>query len=367
MSNLSTLKARRVYTGQTTLNHQEIRIEYGKIVSIHRTQGPFDVENIAPGFFDTHINGGIHHHFTESPTLDTLIDLYKASFSTGTPFLLPCLITSDFATIQKGISAIQTFKENFPTAGVMGMHLEGPFLSPQKRGAHLAKYLMNPTDEILTELIAFSKGSISLMTIAPELFTLDQIKMLQEAGIRLSAGHSNATCEEAQIGFSAGIECVTHLFNAMSGLGHRSPGLVGATLAHPSVWAPIILDGIHCHWEAARVAYKAKPDHLFLISDALFLGKEKQHFKWEEFDARLVGDAYFNSEGNLAGGALSLPDMMVNAIQQLNIPVQTAVEMCTSRPARAMNLHDQIGYLKPGYPAIFTCFSDDFQSFEVWQ
>lgn len=367
MSQSTVLRARRVYTGQTVINHQEIRIEQGKIVSMHRTQGPFEVENLAPGFFDTHINGGTHHHFTQSPTVETLIDMYKASFTSGTPFLLPCLITSDFQTIRKGIEAIRTFKSEFPSAGILGMHLEGPFLSPEKRGAHLAKYLQTPTDDSLAELIAFADGQITLMTIAPELFSPDQIKALQAAGIILSAGHSNATWEQAHEGFTTGISLVTHLFNAMSGLNHRSPGLVGATLADDQIWAPLILDGIHCHWEAARVAYRAKPDRLFLISDALFLGKEKKRFVWEEFDAHLMGEAYVNSEGNLAGGALSLPEMFVNAVEQLQIPIQTAVEMCTSRPAKALGLSNRLGCLKPGYPAVFTCFSDDLQHFEVWQ
>jgi len=361
------LRAKRVYTGQTVLNHQEIRIEKGRVVSVHRTQGPFDVENIAPGFFDTHINGGRYGHFTESPTLDTLIDIYKASVASGTPFFLPCLITSDFSTIRKGVEAIRDFLGQFPESGLLGMHLEGPFLSPEKRGAHLEKYLLEPTDELIEELLSFADDQIALMTIAPELFTLNQIKRLKDHGIILSAGHSNAAWEEATLGFSAGITCVTHLYNAMSSLNHRSPGLVGAALADPEIWAPIILDGIHCHWEAARVAYRAKPDRLFLISDALFLGKEKLHFTWEEFDAQLKGAAYVNSEGNLAGGALSLPEMLTNAVRQLDIPLQTAVEMCTSRPALAIQKSDQIGYIKPGFPAIFTSFSDDLTHFEVWQ
>lgn len=367
MSDFTILRARRVFTGHTVLNHQEIRIENGKIVSIHRTQGPFDVDNVAPGFFDTHINGGRFNHFTESPTLDTLIDMYKACVASGTPFFLPCLITSSFDTIRQGIAAVRQFREQYPEAGMLGLHLEGPFLSPAKRGAHLEKYLLQPTDELIDELLSFADGQILLMTIAPELFSMEQLRKLGASGIVLSAGHSNATYEQAFTGFSVGIQCVTHLFNAMSGLHHRSPGLVGAALSNPAIWAPLILDGIHCHWESARVAFRAKPDTLFLISDALFLGKEKQHFRWEEFDATLEGDAYVNSEGNLAGGALSLPEMLVNAVHQLQIPLQTAVEMCTSRPARAVSQDTQIGYIKPGYPPVFTCFSDDLTHFEVWQ
>lgn len=364
MQTIQTIRTKRLFTGSSVLRNQEIKVSDGKIISVHRHNGPFLYENLAPGFFDTHINGGYHHHFTHEPTLEALEDMYEASKATGSPFLLACLITSSLENIQKGIAAIQAFAAKHPNAGLLGMHLEGPFLSPKKRGAHLEKYLQIPTQESIDFLIQEGKQVIKLLTIAPELFTAQQIQQLRDAGFTLSIGHSNATFQEAAEAMQGGISLVTHLYNAMSGFGHREPGLVGATLTHSNVFAPIILDGYHCHYSAAKLAYEAKKESLFLVSDALFLGKKKERFIWEEFDATLTGEVYTNSEGNLAGGALSLGEMVKNAVEHVQIPLKTAIEMATSRPARALGLEKQVGYIKPNFPAVFTAFPDDLRTFE---
>ncbi|MFN3782892.1 MAG: N-acetylglucosamine-6-phosphate deacetylase [Spirosomataceae bacterium] len=361
---MQTIRTKRLFTGSSVLQNQEIKVQNGKIISVHRHNGPFTYDNLAPGFFDTHINGGYVHHFTHEPTLESLKDMYEASKASGAPFLLACLITSSLENIQKGIQAVRAFQVKYPTSGLLGMHLEGPFLSPKKRGAHLEKYLQIPTQEALDFIINEGKGVIQLLTIAPELFSPDQILTLRKAGFTLSIGHSNATYQEAAEAMQGGISLVTHLYNAMSGFGHREPGLVGATLTHPTVFAPIILDGYHCHFSAAKLAYEAKKESLFLVSDALFLGKKKERFVWEEFDATLTGEVYTNTEGNLAGGALSLGEMVKNAVDKVQIPLKTALEMATSRPARALGMEKSVGYIKPNFPAVFTAFPDDLSTFE---
>ena len=359
---------RNVFTGNEKLEDQLITIENGRIT--HIASAKFDPEiktvtNLAAGFFDSHINGGEKYYFTQKADEETIDDIYQSSINTGAAYVLPTLITSPQENILKGIEAIKSYTEKNPDSGVLGMHLEGPFLNPIKRGAHLAAYVRKPTDTDLQEIIRYGKGIIKLMTIAPEMFTTEQIQMLLESGITVSAGHSNATYDEATRAFSQGINLVTHLYNAMSAFGHRQPGLVGATFDSPSVYAPIIIDGIHCDFAAASVAYKIKKDRLFLISDALFLGEKITEFKWGEFDAYLKDGRYTNSDGNLAGATISLGDAVRNAVHIVGIPLQEAIEMATIRPAKALGLESQIGQIGIGYPAVFTTFDDDLEVFEV--
>ncbi|KQS31319.1 N-acetylglucosamine-6-phosphate deacetylase [Dyadobacter sp. Leaf189] len=362
------LFASQVFTGSEVVKDQLIQIVEGKIASMEYAQpdpGVTRIPNLAAGLFDSHINGGERFYFTERADEETIDDIYTASVNTGTAYVLPTLITSPHTNILKGIEATRSYMEKNPGSGVLGMHLEGPFLNPIKRGAHLTEFVRKPTNAELEEIIAVGKGIIRLITIAPEMFTEDQIRMLLDSGIIVSAGHSNATYDEAVKAFGQGIQLVTHLYNAMSAFGHRSPGLVGATFDTESVYAPLIIDGVHCDFGAASVAYKIKKDKLFLISDALFLGEKVTEFKWGEFDAYLKNGRYTNSDGNLAGATISLADAVRNAVQIVGIPLQEAIEMATIRPAQALGLADQIGKIEIGYPAVFTTFNDDLSDFQV--
>jgi N-acetylglucosamine-6-phosphate deacetylase len=362
------LFAEQVYTGQEVLRNQLITAENGKIVTVESSEhntGTKKVANLAPGLFDIHINGGEKYHFTQKADEETIHDIYQSSVRSGAAYVLPTLITSPTDNILKGIEAVKNYREKHPKSGVLGMHLEGPFLNPIKRGAHLTEYVRKPTDSELDEIIRYGKDVIRLITIAPEMFTPDQLQMLLASGITVSAGHSNATYEEAQQAFASGIKLVTHLYNAMSAFAHRQPGLVGATFDTESVYAPIIIDGVHSDFGAASVAYKIKKDKLFLISDALFLGEKVTEFKWGEFDAYLREGKYINSDGNLAGATISLGDAVRNAVKQVDIPLQEAIEMATIRPAVAVGLSESVGRIAPGYPAVFTTFDDSLSTFEV--
>jgi N-acetylglucosamine-6-phosphate deacetylase len=146
----------------------------------------------------------------------------------------------------------------------------------------------------------------------------------------------------------------------MSQMGHREPGLVGATFDNNNVYAPIILDGFHCDYAAARIAYKIKKDKLFLISDALFLGGKVKEFQWQEFDATLGDGFYRNSEGNLAGGAISQFETVKNAVQKVGISLEEAIKMATIRPAKAIKMEDKIGQVAVSFPATFCVFNEDF-------
>ena len=359
-----------IHTGDEIIKDKVIIIENGIIKSLQKevpencTLVDLQGNNIAAGFIDIHINGGEQFHFSQSPTEEAIHDIYKSSLQYGTTHVLPCLISSSHENILKGIEAMKNYRTKYNN-GVMGMHLEGPFISPVKRGAHLAKYVRKPTNGELEEIIRYGKGIIKLITIAPECFTDEQLEMLTESGIVVASGHSNATYEEAQYGFSKGIQLITHLFNAMTQFGHRSPGLVGATLMNEAVFAPIILDGAHCDYAAARLAYKLKKDKLVLISDALFLSKNVKVFKWDEFNAHLEDNFYRNEEGNLAGAAISMADAVRNAVLHLDVLVGEAIKMATCRVAAAIKMDNQVGKIKVGFPAGFVKFSNNLELIEA--
>jgi len=359
-----------IHTGDEIINDSAIIVENGIVLSVQK-EIPENCQkvdlkgyNIAAGFIDIHINGGEQLYFTQYPTEESIHDIYESSLKYGTTHVLPCLISSSQENILKGIEAVKNYKAKYNN-GVIGMHLEGPFINPIKRGAHLTSYVRKPTNTELEEIIRHGKDVIKLITIAPECFTDEQIEMLVESGIVVSAGHSNATYKQATHFFSKGIQLVTHLFNAMTQFGHREPGLVGATFENDNVYAPIILDGAHCNYAAARIAYKQKRDKLVLISDALFLGKKVNEFKWGDFNAHLEDGFYRNEEGNLAGATISMADAVRNAVLYLDVPVGEAIKMATCRPASAIKMDKQVGKIKAGFPASFVQFSNDLAQIET--
>ncbi len=361
------LRVRNLYDGQHHLTNQEVVIEDGKIAAVKELtdDAPIDFENLAPGFADIHINGGKAFHFTKKPDTETVADIADASRATGTAYTLPTLITSSRENILAGLEATRQYMDQHPESGVLGMHLEGPFISVAKRGAHLPAYVRTPAYEELEEILRYGKGILKMITVAPEVFSPELLEMLLASGVRVSAGHSSATYREAVRFFEKGGNLITHFYNAMSGFNHREPGMVGAILESNHVHVPIILDGVHCDFGAARVAYKAVKDHLFLISDALFLSGEVTSFQWEAFDARLEGNRYVNSEGNLAGGAITLGEAVRNAVREVGIPLEEAISMVTYRPASALYLEDRFGKIKPGFPAVFTAFDNELSDFQV--
>lgn len=362
---MTSIKALKVFSEGKERSRVTISVEKGIIKSIKEntfSDYSHNAQCLAPAFFDTHINGGEKHYFTQDISKEAVFDIVNSSKKYGTDYTLPCLITSSLENILAGIKVIKSCTPSI----VPGMHLEGPFLNLKKRGAHLAKYVRNPTDKEINTILKAGAEVIKIWTIAPENFSWKQIAMIQEAGVTLSAGHSNATYFEAKKAFGYGIDLVTHLYNAMSPFHHRDPGLIGAALDDEQVWAPIIPDGKHCDWGAARIAFKAKPEKLFLISDALFLSRKKETFQWEEFDAKLTNNSYYNSEGNLAGAAISLDEGVRNAIDNIGIPVATALSMASDRPAKATGLDDKIGKIEVGYPASFISFDENKLDFKLF-
>ena len=359
-----------IHTGDEIIDNGTIIIKNGIILSIQK-EIPTDIEtidlqgkHIAAGFIDIQINGGEKFYFSQTPTEETIQDIYDSSLKYGTTHVLPCLISSSKETILQGIEAVRNYREKYDN-GVIGMHLEGPFLNPLKRGAHSIHQVRKPTNAELEEIIRHGKDVIKVITIAPECFTDEQLNMLLESGIVISVGHSTVTYKEAQVYFSKGIKLVTHLFNAMTQFGHREPGLVGASFENENVFTPVILDGAHCDYAAAKLAYKLKKEKFFLISDATFLGRKVANFNWDNFDAHLDNGFYRNGDGNLAGATISIQEAVQNAYNHLDVSVDEAIRMATSNVAKAIGLENKFGKIKPGFPASFVEFNADLSNIEV--
>ncbi|SEA24580.1 N-acetylglucosamine 6-phosphate deacetylase [Arachidicoccus rhizosphaerae] len=352
-----------------------ILIKNGKIQEVFASGSlPFTSDNteiidlqgrrLAPALVDIQINGGYQRYFSKDPDEATLLDITRSCHDYGTLHFLPTLISSPTKVIIQAIGAIRAFKEKYPEAGVLGMHLEGPFFNPVKRGAHSASIVRKPTDQELETIVKEGRDIIKVMTLAPEMFTDDQLRFLMDQGILLSAGHSDMSYEQAMHYFDLGINLVTHLYNAMSGFSPRTPGFSGAALERKGVWAPIILDGHHVHYGAARLAHQAKGEQLFLITDSSFLGRRVREFTWADFDAKMTDGTYRNKEGNLAGAAISMVEALQNALNHLPVTEPQALAMATSRPAKALGLDRQVGYIAPGYPARFCVYDAGFNNLE---
>ncbi|WP_018628522.1 N-acetylglucosamine-6-phosphate deacetylase [Niabella aurantiaca] len=358
-----------IYTGDEVLSGHCILVDGGTIVAVQKeipeTAERVDLSgrHISAGFTDIQLNGGTDRYFSRDPDQETLEDMYAASNGYATPYFLTTLISSPQETIGNAIEAIRCFNKARP--GTLGMHLEGPFMNPEKKGAHDIRVIRKPTDHELDEIIELGQGVIQVMTIAPECFTDAQLERLLKTDIVLSAGHSMMTYEQAQRYFSMGIRLTTHLYNAMTQMGHRECGMVGAIFDNDAVYAPIILDGGHCAYAAARIAHRQKKEKLFLISDASFLGRRKKRFDWEGLNIEMTGGYYRDKAGNLAGAAISMPEAMKNAMDFVGVSLQEAVAMATSRPARAIRMEDRIGFVKKGYPAVFSVFDSTLTACET--
>lgn len=347
-------------------------VEDGRLLSLGHTEGEeaydqvIDLEGdyLSPGLIDIQINGGYERYFSLTPDEETIAEITEACLEFATPFFYITLISSPQEVILQAIEAVRRAMQHNPH--LLGMHLEGPFLNPRRRGAHNAAVISPPILERLEEILERGRGVIQMITLAPEVCSPEALALIERSGIRISIGHSDATYEEATQHFDRGIHLVTHLYNAMSAFTHRAPGLIGAALEHPEVYTPIILDGRHCHEAAARLAYRLKGERMILLTDAAVLGRRLKEMAWEGLHAILTPEGYYvNPEGNLAGSAISMPEAVQHAMQFLGVDLAEAVEMATGRVAKALGLEAELGSLSPGTRAAFTRWSQDGQRAET--
>lgn len=313
---------------------------------------------IAPGLIDEHLHGSFGIEvLTAGP--EALLDLAGRLAATGTTSFLATTVSAGEEALHlaaRNVAAAQARQTGRGPAGagaeLLGLHLEGPALNPEKAGAHAPDRLRPVSPPELAALQHLSHGAVRLMTLAPELVTADLLSALLALGIRLSAGHSQATFAQAQAAFAAGVTHVTHLFNAMPPLGHREPGLAGAALTDPNVFAELILDFVHVHPAAAELAIRAKgTEGIVLITDALAVaGLPPGRQTWDGRTVEVTKEAVFLPDGTLAGSTLSLHQAVRNAVK-LGFALPAAVAMASYHPARGLGLSDRKGRLAAGLDA----------------
>lgn len=312
---------------------------------------------LAPGFIDLQVNGGGGALFNDTPDLPTLRRIAEAHRQFGTTGLLPTLITDSAETRAAAVAAVRAgMAQGMP--GLLGIHLEGPHIAPERRGVHDARFIAPPDAGDLALLGGLS-GLPALVTLAPEAVPPEQIRRLAAAGLRIAAGHSAATWAQAKAGFAAGITGVTHLFNAMSPLGSREPGMVGAALEEDAVWCGIIVDGHHVHDASVRLAWKAKArGRLFLVTDAMPPVGATQPgatqpggFQLYGEDIRVEDGRCVTADGTLAGSALDMATAVRNAVERVGIPLDEALRMASAYPADFMGMAGRRGRIRPGLAA----------------
>ena len=351
IQNVVTFRNGRIFDGKKLRAGHAIRFvdgharEFGPDAEVPKDGEVVDLSDdiLTPGYVDLQVNGGGGVMLNDDPSVDTLRRISKAHRNLGVSVLLPTLISDSAkrtrATIEATIEAVQ---EGVP--GIAGLHLEGPHLSIARKGAHDPAFIRTMRDDDLEMLVAASRRLPLLkVTVAPESVTEEQVSALACAGVLVSLGHSDASFEVCMRYFAAGARCVTHLFNAMSQLGNREPGLVGAALASGSVSASLIADAVHVHPETIRAAWTAKagPGRIFLVSDAMAVaGTDLTEF---ELGGRLIrrrGGALKLQDGTLAGADLDFTSAIKVLVERANVSLESALQAAIFHPAALIGVPD---------------------------
>lgn len=369
----TTLTNGRVLTPAGLRDDIDVVIDGGRIAGLPpRGSTPegrivdLDGGTLVPGFIDTQVNGGGGVLFNDDPSVEAIAAIGAAHRRFGTTGFLPTLISDDLEVIDRAIDAVEAaIQAGVP--GVLGIHIEGPFLNVRRKGIHNAdkfRVLEDAQIERLTRL----KGGRTLITLAPEKTTPEMIGELVAAGARVTAGHTDADYATMRAAFAAGISGVTHLFNAMSPLQNRAPGVVGAALENQDAWAGIIVDGHHVDPVTLKLALRCRPlDRFMLVTDAMpSVGADSDHFILQGRRINVRNGACHDEAGVLAGSDLDMIGAVRNAIDLLNLDLPRAVAMASSSPAAFLDMANERGVIAPGLAADLVLLDDGLQVANSW-
>lgn len=322
-------------------------------------------QRLIPGLIDTQVNGGGGVLFNDAPIVETLRVMGKAHRQFGTTGFYPTLISDDLSVVAKAIAAVkQAIAEKVP--GVLGIHLEGPFLNPERKGVHDASKF-KIIDEAAFELLTSLKVGKTLITIAPELTTPEMIKRFVDAGVVVAAGHSAANYEQTKTALAAGLRSFTHLFNAMTPLTSREPGMVGAILEDKNSWCGIIVDGFHVHPATLKIAHQAKAaGKMVLVTDAMpSVGAADKNFMLNGELIQCKNGKLTTATGTLAGSDLDMLTAVKNTVNMVGIDWDEAIQMASKYPAAMMG-ENNLGAIKVGYNASMILIDENFQQLRSW-
>ncbi|TMJ07213.1 MAG: N-acetylglucosamine-6-phosphate deacetylase [Bacillati bacterium ANGP1] len=349
------ISAGRVITPSGDLTPGSVEISDGRIVAVRAgaaAEADLAVPDgvLAPGLIDLQINGAAGVDFLSPVTGAALTRLRRYLASTGVTAFLPTLITSPPALLQRALRSWQRAMHEPGAPRIVGVHLEGPYLNRQFKGAHPLRYLRAPDARHAAALLDAVSDTVRLVTLAPELpGAAAVIRALRERGCVVAAGHTAATYEQAHAAFGAGVTLVTHLFNAMRPVHHRDPGIVVAALEHPQVTVSLIADFIHVHPAVVTLAVRLARERVALITDAIAAAGASQRVTRLGTRTVRVTDVPRLSDGTIAGSVLSM-DAAVRHVVSMGLSVRDAVLMASSIPARVLD-RDDLGRIEVGKPA----------------
>lgn len=365
MANRNIYTAERIFTGDEWLVDTVVIAEDGWIKDVipvtslpaETTLQRFDDCIIAPAFIDLQLYGAYGKLLAVYPEADSLHKINDYCLKGGAALCLPTVATNTYDVFHQCIDAVRKYWQE-GGKGIAGLHLEGPWINPVKRGAHIQSLIHSPTAQQVKDLLTYGKDVIKMITLAPEVCSSEIIAMILQEGIIISAGHSNATYEEAKQGFASGITTVTHLYNAMSPLQHRQPGLVGAVMDDDAVMASIIPDGHHVDYAAIRIAKAVMKERLFVITDAVTDTTEGY------YPHQLAGDKY-EAGGVLSGSSLQLNQAVKNLVTHAGIELGEALRMCSRYPARVIGWENRMGKIAAGFQVPMLAMDTNFVVKEV--
>ena len=331
-------------------------------VALYNLEGRY----LLPGFVDTQVNGGGGILFGERLTVDALAEISAAHAQFGTTGFMPTLISSDYPAIRQALKTVEDAIEK-GVPGVLGIHIEGPFLNPARKGIHDASKLRPLDDEAFSLLTSLKRGKV-MVTLAPERTRPEIISALSDAGIIVSAGHSDATCAQTGEALRHGLKGFTHLFNGMSPLLAREPGMVGAALDDDESYCGIIVDGKHVTPTTLRIALRCKrPDRIMLVTDAMpSVGATDKSFNLSGVPIVVKDGVCVAPNGTLAGSDLDMGAALRNTIRYLGVDLATASHMASAVPAEFLGLSSSIGTIAPGKQANLVSLDENFGVHDVW-
>jgi N-acetylglucosamine-6-phosphate deacetylase len=356
----------KIFTGQTIENNKAILTDNDVIVGITAADAipsqymSEDLKGftLAPAFIDLQIYGGNGKLFSHELSVESLKATYEYCLYGGCSHFMITMATNTIEKFVQGFNVVRDYWQQ-GGKGLLGLHLEGPYINPVKRGAHLEACIKKPTVNEVSMLLEKGEGVLKMMTLAPEVCDDAIIHLLQQHNIIISAGHTNATYQQAIDAFNKGIPASTHLFNAMSPLQHRAPGMVGAVMNHPIVVSSIVCDGIHVDFAAVNIAKKVLQQRLFFITDAV------AETTTGEYQHLFQGDHYALPDGTLSGSALTMLQCVKNAVAHAGIALEEALRMASAYPAQLIK-DTQLGKIEKGYQANFVVFDDALELQRVY-
>ena len=357
----------KIYTGSDVLTDHAVVIEnelIKKVCPISELPEGIEVRdldgaNLSPGFIDLQLNGCGGVMLNDEITAETMQIMHEANLKSGCTSFLPTLITSSDEDMRAVITAAREYHNQYQNQS-LGLHLEGPYLNVAKKGIHSVDHIRKSDSEMI-ELICENSDLVAKVTLAPELNDPEHIERLRKAGVVVSIGHTNATYAEARQGFESGITFATHLFNAMTPMVGREPGVVGAIYDTPEVYAGIIADGFHVDYANIRIAHKIKGEKLVLVTDATApAGADMEYFIFVGKKVYYRDGKCVDENGTLGGSALTMIEAVQNTVEHAGIALDEALRMATLYPATAIGVESKLGRIKKGMVANLAVFDRDF-------